>query len=400
MSDQGYITGYNQGKPIYHPWPSTPAEQAAFSAPASQGVVIGKATVPKTGVSAEPTAQPSSTQPYTEGLDLSAWQSGYNPLTAQQKPGFVILKASEGTAQDPNFNSFYNSAVGVVPQIGAFHYLRSDVDTNAQVNTTLQATAGKSINFYAVDVEGTGNSINQDFANQAIDYATKLQDITGKTVYLYTGQSLYDQYFSTSNIPLWLAAPSGVEQNFPGTPTIVQTSFAAPAKEFGVTGSQGVDEDIYPGTPAQLAQSIQTGQPAPNTKEQLASLPYQGLGGTYESAPASVLGGSLPSTPTYPENETTPFASGATGTSGASVSPVSSPTAAPTSTVAPASYSILPQGVTDDLNKIANFTINWTNVTWAVIGFVLFIIGLIMLFSGQSEQPAQPSTGEKLSQGT
>ncbi len=189
-----------------------------------------------------------------QGIDLSAWEETFDPSKATQPLDFVIYKASEGKGYiDPHFNQFYASSQQV-PIKGAYHYLRSGVSTNAQVDTFLKSVEGKNLDFYAVDVENYGNTVNSLYAQQARDFIWQVQQKTGKPVLLYTNRDIYGKLFNQQgdqNIPLWIADP---DVSSPGVKNwaLWQSSFGAPAKQYGVGGAQGVDFNYFAGSPEQM----------------------------------------------------------------------------------------------------------------------------------------------------
>lgn len=187
------------------------------------------------------------------GVDISSWQTGINPASSKVPLGFAIFKSSEGLYPDSRYRQFYAQSVGKIPILGAYHYYRSGYGVADQVKTILSSTAGTSPNFYAIDFEGTGNILNAQAAKNTLTMIDVLHAITGKPVYLYTNQSLYNQFFKGSNAPLWLSAPSGVSIN--ANPTFVQTGLNVPGAAYGVSGGSA-DVNIFPGTGAQLAQAL------------------------------------------------------------------------------------------------------------------------------------------------
>jgi hypothetical protein len=234
---------------------------------------------------------------------------------------------------------------------------------------------------YAVDFEDIGNQITPGFAQQALDYARQLRSVTGKPVYLYTGQSLYEQYFSgATDVPLWLAAPTGVRvQGL--QPTFVQTNFNAPGREYGVA-SQSVDMNVFPGSVAQLQDTLKAG----------ANTPQVNAGGSNRfSSPGSSIyytgsdGGLGSVVPTSKQAKSTipiQTLSDAFGTFG-DVSK-SEKTGASTMPTAEASKSgsgsllsvnLLPDNVTSFLSKP---DIGVT-ILFFIVGLILLIVGLLML---------------------
>lgn len=248
-----------------------PAQSAIFLSQPTSGVAIRSAPVrvlagqnPVSITTVNPSGQ-------AVGIDISAYE-GFLTQQASAPLDFAIIKASEGVNtswEAKTFNANYNVlAQRGVPVIGAYHYLRTDYPVGDQVSAFLNATQGKNLSFYAVDVEQQqGNAYLKTpgqlalYAQQARDFAQQLQARTPTPVFLYTNQSIYNEFFNRpqdKNLPLWLSIPTQSHAFVPGTnAAIQQTDFGAPAQQFGVQtpsrgGAFGVDYDIFNGSSAQM----------------------------------------------------------------------------------------------------------------------------------------------------
>lgn len=225
-----------------------------------------------------------SSQPMTTksgnaiGIDLSTYEGVFNPRAASTPLDFAVIKASEGqlgagSSYGTNYQQNYAAASGVVPIIGAYHYLRTDYPIGSQVNAFLGSIQNTNPAFLAVDVEQQQGKMFlkspaqlKVYSQQALDFIGQLQQRTNKPVFLYTNAGIYNQNFHGSNIPLWLSYPTsspnplavGSQMIGKAQPiAIQQTSFGAPAQQFGVKppsqgGALGVDFDVFNGSAAQM----------------------------------------------------------------------------------------------------------------------------------------------------
>lgn len=239
-------------------------------------VVSGIAAQVQPNIAALPAIPASPGQAF--GIDISAYEGKVNPATISRVPSFVILKASEGTYSGGEAGVFSNNYAAYqsagVPLIGAYHYLRTDYPVGPQVKTFLQATQGKNISFYAVDVEAQQGKYFlkspgqfSAYAQQARDFISQVQSQTSKPVFLYTSSSIYNQAFkqpSDKSLPLWLAWPTNNAsiQSPAATiggkePQLWQKNWGIPAQQFGIRpptqgGAVGVDFETFAGSTAQM----------------------------------------------------------------------------------------------------------------------------------------------------
>jgi len=211
------------------------------------------------------------------GIDLSKWDISFDPDKATGQIDFVIQKASEGTFRDNKFGDLW-AGVQKVPIRGAYHYLRSGMGWQAQADFFISVVKGFDFHFYALDYEGTSNTLNAAFADMAHKWMDYVTAKAGKPVLLYTNPSHYDADLYPygdwmKDFPLWLAQywndPSPDKD--PGTPkkrktgdwTIWQwaseVNYPGHAKEYG-TPANNVDLNVFNGTVADMRAWLKLGE--------------------------------------------------------------------------------------------------------------------------------------------
>ena len=228
------------------------------------------------------------------GVDLSRWDVAFDPSKATGQIDFAIMKASEGTFRDNKFAEIW-AGVQKVPIRGAYHYLRSGIEWQAQADFFISVVKEYDFHFYVMDFEGTGNTMGAAFADMArkwISYVTTktLVPVTtnappqvqaGKQVFLYTNPSHYDADLFPygdwmKDYPLWLAQywnnpspdknPGMPKKRKPGDWTIYQyaseINFPGHAKEYG-TAANSVDLNVFNGTVADMRAWLKLGAPPP-----------------------------------------------------------------------------------------------------------------------------------------
>ena len=228
------------------------------------------------------------------GVDLSRWDVAFDPSKATGQIDFAIMKASEGTSRDNKFAEIW-AGVQKVPIRGAYHYLRSGIEWQAQADFFISVVKEYDFHFYTMDFEGTGNTMDAAFADMArkwISYVTTktLVPVTtnappqvqaGKQVFLYTNPSHYDADLFPygdwmKDYPLWLAQywnnpspdknPGMPKNRKPGDWTIYQyaseINFPGHAKEYG-TAANSVDLNVFNGTVADMRAWLKLGAPPP-----------------------------------------------------------------------------------------------------------------------------------------
>jgi GH25 family lysozyme M1 (1,4-beta-N-acetylmuramidase) len=225
------------------------------------------------------------------GVDLSHWDVSFDPEKATGLIDFAIQKASEGTFCDSKFVEIW-TGVQKVPIRGAYHYLRSGINWQAQADFFISVVKENDFHFYALDFEGTGNTMGLSFANMAhmwIDYTIAK---TGKPVLLYTNPTHYDADLFPygdwmKDFPLWIAQywPNPKPDMNPGMPkkrkagdwTIYQyaseTNYTGHAKEYG-TPVNSIDLNVFNGTVAVMRSWLKLGE-APAEPTTISTTPAQ-----------------------------------------------------------------------------------------------------------------------------
>jgi GH25 family lysozyme M1 (1,4-beta-N-acetylmuramidase) len=144
-----------------------------------------------------------------QGLDISHYQKAYVPHANHD---FVIIKASDGQLENYLFRTHVKSC-DADQVIGAYHYLRSEVPVNNQVDTFLNLTGDvEGIDFLACDFEKAFNNPSAQFANDAFLFCTAVKAQTGKRCLFYSNPSIvqewmfqYGVYWVRDYADLWIA---------------------------------------------------------------------------------------------------------------------------------------------------------------------------------------------------
>jgi len=133
--------------------------------------------------------------PRAYGIDISHWEESFDP--DQADPGlidFAIFKATEGVSWvDQSFFDFYDAALGKVPVLGAYHYLRSGVSGRSQADHFLATTDDLDLDILVCDFESANNTMNDAFVEKAQEFGTFVKEWhPGARLLFYTNPSTYD----------------------------------------------------------------------------------------------------------------------------------------------------------------------------------------------------------------
>jgi len=199
------------------------------------------------------------------GVDLSRWDVSFDPAKATGKIDFAIMKASEGNFRDSKFMEIW-AGVKKLPIRGAYHYLRSGLGWQVQADFFLSVVKGLDFHLYAMDFEGTGNTMGAAFADTAHRWMDYVARKTGRMVILYSNPSHYDADLHPygdwmKDYPLWIAHyfynpspdknPSLPRFRKPGDWSIYQyaseRNFPGHAREYG-TPVTSIDLNVFNGT--------------------------------------------------------------------------------------------------------------------------------------------------------
>jgi len=206
-----------------------------------------------------------------KGIDISHWQETFK---YQGNLDFIILKATEGEEGiDPKFIEFLElprkpcldllTGEYKVPEMGAYHYFRTEYDGVIQAQHFYNETNHKGLNFLAVDYEGRNNELDADGEAELRDFWDHLVSLTNKPVLLYTSPYIFRDnlcHYSNHwlNVPLWIAHYN-YQDSQEGEPEIFdarewkfwQWTSEYNGKLYGV-GTENVDQNVYNGTVEQL----------------------------------------------------------------------------------------------------------------------------------------------------
>lgn len=148
------------------------------------------------------------------GIDVSAWQKGFN-LNNAKAEGFtyVILKAGgadSGYYKDRCFEDFYRQARTFDMKIGAYYFGRafSTEDAIREASYFIQYLQGKEIVHVYYDVEGA--MLNQGYSHLTEIIATFCQTMinNGYACGIYTSESQFNSRFNDAMLiqyPHWVA---------------------------------------------------------------------------------------------------------------------------------------------------------------------------------------------------
>lgn len=138
------------------------------------------------------------------GIDISKYQGKFIP---QGNIDFVVIKATEGLAVDPEFKNNLN-AVMTVPERGIYHYFRTSLDPEMQAEFFHEKSAG--FDFLAVDYEAKHNKLDSAGEKGLRTFYQRLSKLTEKPVLLYcTEYTLRDCLLAYNSfwidVPFWVA---------------------------------------------------------------------------------------------------------------------------------------------------------------------------------------------------
>lgn len=133
------------------------------------------------------------------GIDISKHNGKINfSQVAESGISFVYMKATEGEDfRDICFNGYYEDAVEVGLEVGAYHFFRLSKNGAAQARNFLAAVANKEIRLpLVIDVEDWGNDLLVDSREAIRNLALMVMCLksAGKKVMLYTNQDGYKKY--------------------------------------------------------------------------------------------------------------------------------------------------------------------------------------------------------------
>lgn len=149
------------------------------------------------------------------GIDVSLYQKGFDFKAAvSEGVKFAVIKASESTFADPEFESHYKSAGKAGLYRGAYHYLTatSVADARAQADFFLKTVAGKQFEYpLFVDVEdSTLANLSKTFATDVVRAFCERVESAGYWCGFYCNYYFYTRVLNGDSLAkrfsLWLAS--------------------------------------------------------------------------------------------------------------------------------------------------------------------------------------------------
>lgn len=149
------------------------------------------------------------------GIDVSAWQKGFNLLSAKNEGfDYVIIKAGGADAKNPykdsQFENFYQQAKACGFKIGAYYFGRafSQEDAIREASYFIKYLQGKDIVHVYYDVEGS--MLNQGYTHLTDIIRTFCQTMinNGYACGVYTSESHFNSRFNDAELvqfPHWVA---------------------------------------------------------------------------------------------------------------------------------------------------------------------------------------------------
>jgi len=149
-----------------------------------------------------------------EGIDIySKYQPHYDSTVKAHD--FIIIKASDGKNPNEDVANYQFDEIKDVPIRGAYHYMRSDVPIQDQINAFLSVFNTHNFHFAVADFEKTNNTPSMRFGRNTRSFIDSIKTITNKRCLLYSNRYIihdwmyrYGQYWMRDNpeeYPLWIA---------------------------------------------------------------------------------------------------------------------------------------------------------------------------------------------------
>lgn len=158
-------------------------------------------------------ATDSSSSKILKGIDVSQWQQEIDfKKVADDGIEIVYIKSSEGTSYiDPYFETHYRNAKRNGLKIGVYHYVlaRTVEEARDEAQFFASTISSKKIDCkLAMDFEEFGNLSKRQINEISQAFLTRLKEITGKEVIIYSDASNAKSVFDKSladKYPLWVA---------------------------------------------------------------------------------------------------------------------------------------------------------------------------------------------------
>ena len=196
-------------------------------------------------------AFPASSSEIYNGIDVSEWQGDINFAEVKASGiDIVYIKSSEGTNYiDPYFRSHYISATENDLNVGFYHFLTAQSNTEAIEEARFFASVVNGLNSdcrLAMDFEVfDGLSINE-INNISFAFLGEVQRLTNKEVVVYSDAFNARETFSSSlaaEYPVWVAEYGTNQPEDGNWPTWIGFQYTDQGKINGISGN--VDRDFF-----------------------------------------------------------------------------------------------------------------------------------------------------------
>lgn len=165
--------------------------------------------------SEEPFISPDVSGFPVRGVDISAHNGDvdFGLLAREKNLKFVYLKATEGRRwRDRRFNVNYIRARHAGLKVGAYHFVRFDVDAESQALNLIASLRGKSLDLpVALDIEEWTNPyLKADSVGRMVKVITDMLADEGYPVIVYTNKQGHNRYIENrlDSLPLWICSLS------------------------------------------------------------------------------------------------------------------------------------------------------------------------------------------------
>lgn len=202
-----------------------------------------------------------------QGIDLSKWNAQYlDAALASGQLSFVIVRATDGTQHDPQFDSLWARLQQENLVRGAYHFYRAQEPAEAQAQAFLRAYGTPQPRQLPpiVDVEELSfsglppNPAVPDLQQNLLALLDLLQQATGRVPMVYTNANVGNAFLNHprfAQYPLWVADWTARTQ--PTLPQAWQATgyrFWQRANQYTLPSGQSVpvDMDLFNGEPADL----------------------------------------------------------------------------------------------------------------------------------------------------
>lgn len=255
--------------------PDQPAAPSSSTAPAPTSATPGQPQPPAVPTNAPPNApsttphSPSAAGPAAppQGIDLSKWNAQYlDAALASGQLSFVIVRATDGTQHDPQFDALWARLKQENLVHGAYHFYRAQAPAEAQAQAFLRAYGPHQPRQLPpiVDVEELSfsglppNASVPELQQDLLALLELLQQATGRVPMVYTNADVGNAFLNHprfAQYPLWVADwTSRTQPTLPRAWQATGYRFWQRANQYTLSGGQRapVDTDLFNGDPDDL----------------------------------------------------------------------------------------------------------------------------------------------------